>query len=248
MKYSLINNNFRKLNPLQYQVINKSKVTSCSEAPLNKPTSEESQSVREEDTKLTPRCSDLMQDKSELMEDKPEIMQDQPKITEHKPNIMEEKLKVKQAGHVIREDAIEMPTDTDIFIEINRILGVEHITAYLHSLAEDMHEVLYYYCESAYFAFISFSAIGYSDVQPRSSVLKQYITPAAEACITMIAIFCIILVFNRMLDRAKHRDNNDEGETSESKLDKDETPGSELDEEETDSKSDEEEPKQEHTQ
>ena len=64
------------------------------------------------------------------------------------------------------------PLDIEVFIEwveMNRILGVEHITVYLHSLAEDMHEVLYYYYNIGYFDFVSLGPIDWDNyIQPRA--------------------------------------------------------------------------------
>ena len=64
------------------------------------------------------------------------------------------------------------PLDIEMFIEwveMNRILGVEHITVYLHSLAEDMHEVLYYYYKIGYFDFMSLGPIDRDNyIQPRA--------------------------------------------------------------------------------
>ena len=58
------------------------------------------------------------------------------------------------------------PLDVEMFVEwveMNRILGVEHITVYLHSLAEDMHAVLYYYYNTGYFDFVSLGPVDWDN-------------------------------------------------------------------------------------
>ena len=64
------------------------------------------------------------------------------------------------------------PLDVEMFVEWverNRILSVEHITVYLHSLAEDMHEMLYYYYDIGYFDFVSLGPVDWDNyIQPRA--------------------------------------------------------------------------------